>query len=139
LPNSPTWGFGKVRDGGTRAHQGNDLLAPVGTIVTAADDGEVLSAGDNGDHGTQVIIGHRNEKGEMVSYTSYSHLSALNVKVGSTVEAGDAIGLTGKTGNANSPTIPAHLHFEIRTANPPRGGLEDRLDPQKHLVKPEED
>jgi murein DD-endopeptidase MepM/ murein hydrolase activator NlpD len=118
-----------VRNGGKKAHQGLDILASVGTSVTAADAGVVVFAGANGDHGNQVIIGHKNSDGEIVSYTSYSHLESISVSKDAAVTGGEQIGTSGKTGNANSPAIPAHLHFEIRTANPAGRGLPNRVDP----------
>ena len=125
--------FGMVRDEGTRAHQGLDILARVGTSVTASDEGTVVFAGVNGDHGNQVVIGHKNADGKTVSYTSYSHLSSISVSSGDAVTSGASVGTTGKTGNANRPDIPAHLHFEIRTANPPGRGLQNRVDPKPEL------
>lgn len=125
--------FGMVRNGGTRAHQGLDILASVGISVTAADEGTVVFAGVNGDHGNQVIIGHSNADGEIVSYTSYSHLNSVSVSGGESVKSGASVGTVGKTGNANSANIPAHLHFEIRTANPPGTRLQNRVDPKPEL------
>lgn len=123
-----------VRNNGTRAHQGNDIIAPVGAAVTAADDGEVVFAGNNADHGNQVILAHRNGAGKVVSYTSYSHLKSIDVSVGMTVLGGDFVGSVGKTGNANSPGIPSHLHFEVRTTRYPGRGLNARVDPRPEFV-----
>lgn len=76
-----------------------------------------------------TIQGHPNEAGNIVSYTAYMHLSevAAGLEAGSSrVTAGQVIGRTGETGNAEGE--PPHLHFEIRTQR--RGG---QLDPAQHL------
>jgi murein DD-endopeptidase MepM/ murein hydrolase activator NlpD len=125
--------FGMVRNGGTRPHQGLDILAQVGSPVTAADAGTVVFAGTAGAHGNHIVMAHQNADGKTVSYTAYSHLDGISVNVGDVVDASQQIGTVGKTGNADSPAIPAHLHFEIRTANPPGSGLTNRIDPKPEL------
>lgn len=42
--------------------------------------------------------------------TLYAHLSKLGVKKGSTVEAGQYLGVSGNTGWSSGP----HLHLELR-------------------------
>ncbi|MCX0278119.1 M23 family metallopeptidase, partial [Nocardia zapadnayensis] len=42
-------------------------------------------------------------------YTSYGHLSSVDVKPGDTVEAGTKLGESGNTGNSEGP----HLHFGV--------------------------
>ena len=42
--------------------------------------------------------------------TLYAHCSKLLARVGSTVEAGDIVSLSGSTGRSTGP----HLHFEVR-------------------------
>jgi peptidoglycan hydrolase-like protein with peptidoglycan-binding domain len=100
---------------GARFHTGIDYSAPVGTRVAAAGAGTVTYAGPlAGGWGTVVTIAH----GADVR-TMYAHLSAIRVRVGRRVEAGDTIGLVGKTGIASG----AHLHFEVRV----RGAAVDPL------------
>jgi len=124
--------FGIVRDGGTKAHQGWDILADVGSSVTAADDGVVTFAGIDGTHGLRLQIGHKNAAGEIVSYTSYSHLGSLadGLTEGSVVRGGQVIGEAGVSGNA-AGTEP-HLHLELRTAKRPGPELRDRRDPAQY-------
>jgi RHS repeat-associated protein len=124
--------FGMTRNQGTRAHQGLDILAPIGKRVGAADGGTVVFAGDtDGDHGLMVIIAHANADGNVVSYTSYSHLSSISIEAGATVRAGSELGQTGNSGNAAG--TPPHLHFEIRSTRFPGRGLDGRIDPEPHL------
>jgi len=98
------------RDG--RAHEGIDLPAPTGTPVIAAADGEVVYAGDGiRGYGNLVVLQH---PGDLL--TVYAHNSALFVKQGQTVRAGERIAAVGQTGRATGP----HLHFEVRQGQVPR-------------------
>jgi murein DD-endopeptidase MepM/ murein hydrolase activator NlpD len=100
---------------GGRFHAGVDYSAPRGTPVAAAGAGIVTYAGElAGGFGRVVTIAH----GADVR-TMYAHLSAIRVRVGRRVEAGDTIGLVGKSGNASG----SHLHFEVRV----RGAAVDPL------------
>ncbi len=88
----------------TGRHTGVDYPASVGTRVSAAGSGKVISAGYDGAYGNRVVIQHEN------GYEStYNHLSQISVHVGDTVVTGDKIGEVGETGNAFGP----HLHFEV--------------------------
>jgi murein DD-endopeptidase MepM/ murein hydrolase activator NlpD len=87
-------------------HTGVDFEVPTGTSVRAAGAGLVVSAGWGGSYGYQVVIRHADGH-----YTQYGHLSAISVRDGQTVAAGQRIGRSGATGNATGP----HLHFEVRT------------------------
>jgi murein DD-endopeptidase MepM/ murein hydrolase activator NlpD len=90
--------------GTERDHQGVDLAAKTGQLVTAAARGVVLRAGWNGGHGNQVIVQH---EGNVT--TRYSHLSRLLVVPGDVVEDGDVLGAAGRTGMATG----VHVHFEL--------------------------
>jgi murein DD-endopeptidase MepM/ murein hydrolase activator NlpD len=94
--------------GYTRAHEGIDYGAPVGTPVWAVGDGQVRSAGWNGGCGKTVVLRHRN------GYeTVYCHLSGFAVSSGKAVSQKQVIGYVGQTGLATGP----HLHYAVR-----RGG-----------------
>jgi len=97
-------------------HQGIDLAAPRGTAVHAAADGNVVVATEryapSPTHGAVVIVQHANGL-----TTFYSHLDAIDVRVGQRVARGDVIGRVGTTGRVTGP----HLHFELRT---PRGPID---------------
>ncbi|MCF3167021.1 LysM peptidoglycan-binding domain-containing M23 family metallopeptidase [Streptomyces californicus] len=87
-------------------HTGSDFRAASGTPVLAIGPGTVVSAGNSGSYGNEVVIKH-----EDGMYSQYAHQSSLNVSVGQTVTGGQQIGLSGSTGNSTGP----HLHFEVRT------------------------
>jgi murein DD-endopeptidase MepM/ murein hydrolase activator NlpD len=88
-----------------RFHAGIDIVAPNGTLVKAADGGEVIQAGYDGGYGNSIVIYHG---GGFATW--YAHLSSIRVTVGQIVARGQVIGLVGATGLATGP----HLHFEVR-------------------------
>ncbi|SDO76758.1 M23 family metallopeptidase [Actinacidiphila guanduensis] len=88
------------------SHTGVDFLVPVGTAVHAVAAGTVVSAGDDGGYGTDVLLRHADG-----SYTLYGQLSQALVTAGQTVTEGQEIGLSGESGNTTGP----NLHFEVRT------------------------
>lgn len=87
-------------------HTGIDFPVPVGTTVRAAGPGTVVKAGAGVSYGNEIIIKHDDGM-----YSQYAHLSALSVSAGEVVRGGQAVGLSGDTGNVTG----AHLHFEVRT------------------------
>lgn len=95
-----SWGW--ARSGG-RTHQGVDLIAERGTPVVAVRDGELEhTRSSRGGRSAWLIT----DEGLRFYY---AHLDEW-IGEERTVEAGDAIGTVGSTGNAHG----AHLHFEIR-------------------------
>ncbi|MER5399964.1 peptidoglycan DD-metalloendopeptidase family protein [Streptomyces sp. NPDC002599] len=88
------------------SHTGVDFHAATGTPVHSVGAGTVVTAGDGGAYGNQVVI-----KMHDGTYTMYGHLSSIGVSVGQTVTPGQQIALSGDTGNTTGP----HLHFEART------------------------
>ncbi|MFE1879461.1 transglycosylase family protein [Streptomyces diastatochromogenes] len=101
-------------------HTGVDFLVPTGTSVHAAAAGHVVAAGWGGSYGYQVVIRHADGR-----YTQYAHLSAISVRAGQSVTAGQRIGRSGATGNVTGP----HLHFEVRTGP----GFGSDIDPVAYL------
>ncbi|WP_436735796.1 peptidoglycan DD-metalloendopeptidase family protein [Streptomyces sp. BBFR102] len=101
-------------------HTGVDFPVPTGTSVKAAASGTVVSAGWGGSYGYQVVIKHADGK-----YSQYAHLSALTVRSGQSVQAGQRIARSGSTGNSTGP----HLHFEVRTGP----GFGSDVDPLAYL------
>ncbi len=64
--------------------------------MKAVASGRVVSAGWAGAYGCQIVIRHDDGK-----YSQYAHLSALTVREGQTVAAGQRIARSGSTGNAH--------------------------------------
>lgn len=106
--------------GKLRYHTGVDYGPPKpggadGTPVKAAAAGTVsfakfaMANSGYGGYGNAVVIQHK----DGTTQALYGHLSALNVKEGDVVKAGQIIGAMGKTG-LHSGT---HLHFQINKAN----------------------
>ncbi|MEU6031284.1 transglycosylase family protein [Streptomyces tauricus] len=101
-------------------HTGVDFPVPTGTSVKSVGAGSVVTAGWGGSFGYQVVIRHGDGR-----YTQYAHLSAISVKAGQSVGAGQRIGRSGSTGNSSGP----HLHFEVRTGP----GFGSDVDPVAYL------
>jgi murein DD-endopeptidase MepM/ murein hydrolase activator NlpD len=85
-------------------HYGVDMAAPYGTPYYAAHAGVVTTAGFDGGYGNAIRIDHGNG-----IETVYGHSSAVLVKVGQRVQAGQLIGRIGSTGFSTGN----HLHFEV--------------------------
>ncbi|MFF9425101.1 transglycosylase family protein [Streptomyces sp. NPDC014746] len=101
-------------------HTGVDFPVPTGTSVKAVAGGRVVSAGWGGAYGYQIVVRHDDGR-----YSQYAHLSALTVREGQRVHAGQRIARSGSTGNSSGP----HLHFEIRTGP----GYGSDIDPLAYL------
>jgi hypothetical protein len=113
-------GFGVRMDpftGSPAMHTGLDLHGETGNPVRATADGTVTTAGWGGGYGRVVDIDHGNGL-----TTRYGHLSAIDVRVGQSVKAGQIIGRVGSTGRSTGP----HLHYETRLRK-------EAVDPQKFL------
>jgi murein DD-endopeptidase MepM/ murein hydrolase activator NlpD len=121
--------FGNVRNGGTRPHQGWDLLAVSGTPVFAIADGEIHFAQDLGKLGLTVVL--KFQTNGRTLYAVYAHLSHVYVERTRPISQGEMLGRTGTSGNARGmDAAHQHLHFEIRTRGEvPSLGLEGRMDP----------
>ncbi|MBC7541815.1 MAG: peptidoglycan DD-metalloendopeptidase family protein [Candidatus Sericytochromatia bacterium] len=91
--------------GQAKTHKGVEFAAPIGTPIRASRSGKVTFAGEADGYGRLVIVDH----GQGVE-TWYAHASAMLVKAGETVKAGQTIAKVGTVGRSTGP----HLHFEIR-------------------------
>lgn len=108
------FGHRRVFNGQPRApHSGADLRAGTGTPILAANRGRVVLAKDLFYSGNAVFIDHG-----LGVFTTYLHLSAIDVRVGDIVERGQKLGLAGATGRVTGP----HLHWGVRI-------LDARVDP----------
>ena len=108
------FGHRRVFNGQPRSpHSGADLRAQTGTPILAANRGRVVLAKDLFYSGNAVFVDHG-----YGLYTTYLHLSKIDVAVGDMVERGQQLGLAGATGRVTGP----HLHWGVRL-------LDARVDP----------
>ena len=94
--------FGRRRNGW---HAGADIRAEVGTPIMAAASGLVVYSGWGRAYGRLIRIEHENGM-----ITVYAHNLQNFVELGDRVEAGQVIGMVGRSGRASA----YHLHFEVR-------------------------
>lgn len=130
-----------------KGHNGMDFRADIGTSVLAAESGEIAGTGDTdagcrgASYGKWILIKHPDNLS-----TLYGHLSSIDVSPGQTVQRGERIAYSGKTGYATGP----HLHFTVfatqavridsivsrvcgRTMTLPIGALNGYLNPLDYL------
>ena len=103
--------FGRVvnPNNTTTRWNGIGIAASSGTDVKSVSAGEVVLADVMGTYGNTVIVQHGGG-----DYSVYGSLSSMNVSKGARVIKGQVIGSVGAT----DPSLPAHLHFEIRRGGP---------------------
>ena len=121
--------FGASRSGG-RAHEGIDILSPVGTPVRASKSGRVsMSTSSKKGYGECIEIFHPDGL-----KTRYAHLLRREAVAGDWVLTGQVIGFCGKSGNAVNPHIKPHLHFEIRSSDRAMNPSAGFLDPSIRVI-----
>jgi murein DD-endopeptidase MepM/ murein hydrolase activator NlpD len=104
--DSSTFGWRTDPITGQRAmHEGVDFTADIGTPITAAAAGVVITAERHAEYGNMIEIDH----GDGLT-TRYAHASRLLVNAGEVVKRGEKIAEVGSTGRSTGP----HLHFEVR-------------------------
>lgn len=98
------------------SHPAVDIKLPTGTPVFSMANGLVVKSEDlSSGFGKHIVVRHDGVPGYETLYSSYSHLSKRNVKVGETVTRGQQIAEVGDSGNATT----AHIHFQIDIASAP--------------------
>jgi murein DD-endopeptidase MepM/ murein hydrolase activator NlpD len=105
---TPGGNFGarRVFNGKTQSrHAGADLVAAAGTPIKAPAPGTVRLAEDLYFSGGTVIVDHGGDL-----FTTYFHMSRIDVKPGDRVRTGDVLGSVGATGRVTGP----HLHWGAR-------------------------
>ena len=105
-----------------RVHNGVDIVAPEGTQVVAAAEGEVYTIYEDDVMGTTVVIRHQD--GYTTTYSSLS--KELSVQVGDSVEMGQAIGTVGSTALIET-VMGTHVHFSAALNGEP-------MDPEAFLA-----
>ncbi|WP_024955204.1 M23 family metallopeptidase [Sulfurospirillum arcachonense] len=115
-----SYGNARVFNGSLKSfHSGTDFRAPTGSVIRVVNDGVVVVASNRYYSGNAIIVDH----GEGI-YSSYSHLSKIDVKVGQKVSKHEKLGLSGATGRVTGP----HLHFSIILQS-------KKIDPLDFIVK----
>ena len=123
-----TYRYGSTFGGTFQPHQGVEFNNPDGTPVHAIGNGVVVWAGPAEQGALTVAIKHDTtitgfvprspedtaapERARLHLYSVYYHNSALKVKVGDRVRAGDVISYVGNTGRATND----HLHLEVHAS-----------------------
>lgn len=106
-------GFGAARRG--HSHKGQDIMAACGTPLVAVSRAKVKRVRKQKLAGNYVVI--RNKK--LHQDYMYAHLATrASVRKGQVVQAGQQIGIVGRTGDATA----CHLHFELWLGKWYRGG-----------------
>jgi murein DD-endopeptidase MepM/ murein hydrolase activator NlpD len=88
-----------------RKHLAVDIVAPSKSVIKSIQKGTVIFSSWTTGGGQTLIIQHPND-----FLSVYKHNAALLKKVGTFVQAGDAVALVGNTGELTSGP---HLHFEL--------------------------
>ncbi|MDO8501980.1 MAG: peptidoglycan DD-metalloendopeptidase family protein [Gemmatimonadaceae bacterium] len=111
VDGSIIYGFGRVvnPNNTTTRWNGIGIAASSGTEVRSVSAGEVVLADVMGTYGNTVIVEHGGG-----DYSVYGSLSRLSVSKGTRVTKGQTLGSVGAT----DPSLPPHLHFEIRHGGP---------------------
>lgn len=103
--------FGRVvnPNNTTTRWNGIGIAASDGTSVKSVSAGVVVLADVMGTYGNTIILEHGGG-----DYSVYGSLSRIGVSKGARVTKGQVIGAIGAT----DPSLPPHLHFEIRRGGP---------------------
>jgi murein DD-endopeptidase MepM/ murein hydrolase activator NlpD len=95
-------------------HDGIDIEAPEGEVISAAGPGVVSSVGFSELRGNQTCVVHRLSppaEGRDSVQTCYGNQSQIAVEPGDVVDGGEEIGAVGCTG----PCLRPHVHFRVLT------------------------
>ncbi|MDQ7032005.1 MAG: M23 family metallopeptidase [Desulfonauticus sp.] len=99
------FGVKRVLNGEPRSyHRGVDFRAPLNTPIKAFSRGKVVFRKEMFFGGKTVVLDHG-----LGIYSLYMHLNKFKVRLNEYVDAGETVGLAGKTGRATGP----HLHFAL--------------------------
>jgi len=112
-----TSGFGVRNDpftGEPAYHPGQDFAGAYGSPIYVTAPGVVSFTGARNGYGDTIEVDHGHG-----FKTRYAHLSAIAVRMGQHVAAGERIGAMGSTGRSTGP----HLHYEVWMDGRPQNPL----------------
>ncbi len=141
FPRVATSGLGEPRGNGRREHRGIDFDSERGEPVRAVASGTVRFAGVDWERRAHIALEpwgallvherHMGPRGLFVEIdhgggivSLYAHLASYDVQVGQKIDAGQQLGVVGRTGVRDSG---AHLHFGLFKND-------EVLDPLEHLA-----
>jgi len=105
-PANSAFGKHSVFNGQVRsAHTGADFPSATGTVVHAPNAGTVVLAEELYFSGNTVIVDHG-----LGLFSTFAHLSAIDVRPGDVLTRGHVVGKVGATGRVTGP----HLHWAVR-------------------------
>lgn len=102
-----------------RLHDGTDIYASEGEPLVATFSGTVIDAASRWQpwepdrYGNTIVI-VSDEPGTAGYMSMYVHCDRVWVEPGTHVSRGQVVGTLGRTGNAETQSVRAHLHFELR-------------------------
>lgn len=114
-PEQLTDTFSDSRSEG-RFHDAIDIMAPQGTPVVAAADGEIVKFWDSERGG--ITIYQQTVDKKFILYYAHLQKRADGIAVGTRVQKGTTIGYVGDTGNSGVGNF--HLHFSISIVTDPK-------------------
>jgi len=99
-----------------RSHDAIDIMAPAGTRVVAAADGEIVRFFDSERGGITIYQLTRDRR--FILYYGHLQRRADDISVGMQVRKGTTIGFVGDTGNSGVGNF--HLHFSVAIVTDPK-------------------
>lgn len=117
--------YGYTRSKGTQFHDGIDIKADINTRLYAMYSGTVtaidrrFSSGQKASHSYGNYITIKSTINGVIVFIKYGHLNTVsnNIDIGTQVNQGLEIGLTGNTGNAADDDIVPHVHIQAKDEN----------------------
>lgn len=127
--------FGNRRDpmdhSKTQFHKGIDINCKNESLLATENNGKVVGVNHNTKTGGGKSVTIEYDRKDGTKYqTTYMHMSAIDVKVGDSVNAGQKIGVSGNTGTR---TTGPHLHFEVKTIG--EDGTKRSIDPAAYIAE----
>lgn len=108
--------FSESRSEG-RTHDAIDIMAPAGTPVLAAADGEIIRLFESKQGGTTIYQRSARDR-QMIFYYAHLQRYADGLAVGKFARKGEVIASVGDTGNAGASNY--HLHFSVSMVADPK-------------------